>query len=44
MQNNKLKDAWDQSYNNKDNFVFFPHEEVIRFAANFVVKRIGINK
>lgn len=44
MQRINLKESWENSYNNKDNFVFFPHEEVIRFAAKYVVKRVGLNE
>lgn len=39
-----LKTAWDRSYENRDNFVFYPHEEVIRFVARFIRKRIGIDE
>lgn len=36
------KTEWDQSYKNKDNFVFYPHEEVIRFTAGYLRKRMGL--
>jgi len=40
----KLKTKeWNQSYNNKDNFVFYPHEEVIRFVSKYIKKRVGLN-
>ncbi|QZY54310.1 class I SAM-dependent methyltransferase [Crassaminicella profunda] len=32
---------WDNSYKNKDNFVFYPHEEVIRFVSKYVRKKTG---
>lgn len=35
---------WNQSYKNKDNFVFYPHEEVIRFVSKYIRKQVGINK
>lgn len=35
------KDKWDASYKNKDNFVFYPHEEVIRFVSKYIRKRVG---
>lgn len=35
---------WDRSYENYDNFVFSPHEEVIRFVSKFIRKRIGLNE
>jgi len=38
------KDAWDRSYDNRDNYVFYPHEEVIRFVARFIRKRIGLDE
>ncbi len=37
------KKEWEESYNRNENFVFFPHEEVIRFVAKYVRKRIGLN-
>ncbi|HEY8101587.1 MAG TPA: class I SAM-dependent methyltransferase [Burkholderiaceae bacterium] len=38
------KNEWDQSYDNRDNYVFYPHEEVIRFVSKFIRKRIGLNE
>jgi len=38
------KEEWDKSYKNRDNFVFYPHEEVIRFVSKFIRKRIGLNE
>jgi ubiquinone/menaquinone biosynthesis C-methylase UbiE len=40
MHNNK--NDWDKSYDNRDNFVFYPHEEVIRFISKFIRKKIGL--
>jgi SAM-dependent methyltransferase len=37
------KSAWEASYANRDNFLFHPHEEVIRFVARFVRKRVGLD-
>jgi len=37
------KKAWDISYKNKDNFVFYPHEEVIRFVSKFITKMRGFD-
>ncbi|QSZ40742.1 methyltransferase domain-containing protein [Sulfurimonas aquatica] len=34
---------WNNSYKNKDNFVFYPHEEIIRFISKYIKKRIGFN-
>ncbi len=39
MDNRKIE--WDRSYEKKDNFVFYPHEEVIRFVAKYIRKRVG---
>ncbi len=35
---------WDKSYQNRDNFVFYPHEEVIRFVSKHIRKRTGLNE
>tara|TARA_E500000178_G_C16868983_1_gene683386 strand:- start:155 stop:856 length:702 start_codon:yes stop_codon:yes gene_type:complete len=40
---NYLKSDWDRSYSHGDNFIFYPHEEVIRFFARNVRKRVGID-
>lgn len=48
MEQNKIpvdiSRAWDISYNNKDNFVFYPHEEVIRFVSKYIRKRVDLSK
>ena len=36
------KQEWDKSYTNRDNFVFYPHEEIIRFVSKYIRKRIGL--
>jgi SAM-dependent methyltransferase len=41
VNNNKAE--WDKSYDNRDNFVFYPHEEVIRFVSKYICKRIGLD-
>jgi cyclopropane fatty-acyl-phospholipid synthase-like methyltransferase len=38
------KNHWEMSFKKKDNFVFSPHEEVIRFFAKYVSKRKGLNE
>ena len=38
----KIKE-WDDSYANKDNAVFYPHEEVIRFTSKYIRKRVGFD-
>jgi SAM-dependent methyltransferase len=42
QENRKVE--WEKSYSRGDNFVFHPHEEVIRFISKYVRKRIGINE
>ena len=46
MQKNKtlLKSEWNKSYVNKNNFLFYPDDEVIRFMSKYIRKRIGLNK
>jgi len=39
---NLKKEEWNVSYRNKDNFVFYPHEEIIRFSAKYIAKRVGL--
>ncbi|VBB05539.1 methyltransferase type 11 [Lucifera butyrica] len=40
---NDYKYEWDMSYINKDNFVFYPHEEIIRFVSKYIRKRVDLN-
>lgn len=40
---NNQKNQWEESYQNKDNFLFYPHEEVIRFFAKYITKRTGLD-
>ena len=35
------RQAWETAYERKQNFVFYPHEEVIRFISRHVRRRIG---
>lgn len=35
---------WDNSYRNRDNFVFYPHEEIIRFVSKYIRKRTGLDE
>lgn len=34
---------WNKSYKNGDNFIFYPHEEIIRFVSKYFRKRIDID-
>lgn len=38
------KSAWELSYGRAENFVFYPHEEIIRFIAKYVRKKTGLDK
>ncbi len=38
------KEQWDASYSRGDNFLFYPQEEVIRFASKFIRKRVGLSE
>jgi len=38
------KREWEESYRNQDNFVFYPHEEVIRFISKYIRKRVGFGE
>jgi ubiquinone/menaquinone biosynthesis C-methylase UbiE len=40
MDNSKQK--WEESYKRKENFIFYPHEEIIRFFSKYIVKREGL--
>lgn len=42
VKNNKGE--WDKSYDKRDNFVFYPHEEVIRFTSKFIRKKVGLDE
>ncbi len=36
--------AWDRSYDRRENFLFYPHEEIVRFMARHVRKRVGFEE
>lgn len=38
------KSHWETSYARRQNFVFYPHEEVIRFISKHIRKRIGLHE
>lgn len=42
MDNNRAE--WNSSYENRDNFVFYPHEEIIRFVSKYIRKRVGLDE
>lgn len=37
------KTQWEASYQRKENFIFSPKEEVVKFLNRFVIKRTGVN-
>lgn len=39
-----LNTAWENSYQRRENFVFYPEEEVVRFLSRYIRKRIGLDK
>ena len=41
MQINHKKNEWNKSYKNKDNYMFYPEENVIRFISKYIKKRVG---
>ena len=43
MSDETKQNEWNSSYSKGDNFIYYPHEEVIRFFARYVRKRVGIN-
>ena len=38
------KEEWEQSYKKKDNYIFYPHEEIIRFISKYIRKQIGFKE
>ena len=40
---NSIKEAWEKSYLNKDNYLFYPNEEVIRFFSKYIYKQVGLD-
>lgn len=41
---NFKQEEWDKAYQKKQNYVFYPNEEIIRFISKYIKKRIGINE
>lgn len=39
-----VKKSWEESYRSKENYVFYPHEEVVRFISRYVRRRIGLDE
>ncbi len=43
IENIKIKE-WNNAYTNKDNFIFYPQEDIVRFISKYIRKRIGLNE
>jgi hypothetical protein len=41
---NNNKSDWDKFRGNQNKFIFYPHEEVIRFVSRFIGKRVGLKE
>lgn len=39
-----FKNEWEESYKRHENFIFYPHDEVVKFLNRFVRKRIDIDE
>jgi SAM-dependent methyltransferase len=39
-----LKSRWEESYRDKENHLFYPEEEVIRFVSRYVRRRVGLEE
>lgn len=35
------KEKWEDSYSRKENFIYYPKEEAVKFLNRFVKKRVG---
>ena len=40
---NNRQHEWDASYDQKQNYLFYPNEEVIRFVSRFFRQQIGLD-
>ena len=38
------RDAWEASYERRENYVFVPAEELVRFTAKYVRRRVGLDE
>jgi len=38
------KKSWEASYSRKENFIYFPKEEIIKFLNRFIKKKISLDK
>jgi SAM-dependent methyltransferase len=42
LENQRFK--WEESYRQRDNFLFYPNEEIIRFVSKYIRKRVGLTE
>lgn len=40
---NKKIERWNESYERKENYIFYPHDEVVKFINRFIRKRVGVD-
>ncbi len=40
---NDKQNEWEKAYQAKNNFLFYPHEEVVRFVSKYIRKRVGMD-
>jgi len=38
------KNAWENSYQNKDNFIYYPKEETVKFLNRFIKKKLSLTE
>lgn len=38
------RNAWDESYSRQENYVFYPCDEVVRFVARYLRRRVGLDE
>lgn len=38
------QEEWNRSYENRGNFIFYPHEAIIRFVSKYIKKRVGLDE
>lgn len=38
------KSAWEESYDRRENFVFFPCDEAVRFVSRYLRRRVGLDE
>lgn len=39
-----FENEWDRSYDNQQNYLFFPNEEIVRFTSKFIRRKIFFDK